>query len=684
MAIEILPLTKEDIPSAVACIQKAFADDPYFHWVFNDKSGSQLCHIKHTKPIDEQFNIHRNAASLAAHFLYGLSCNEPIFVAKYTANTPSDKIPTDSPVVGVCWWYSPQPPSEPVPWSVWAQDWILSFRQLYNNIRFGGRGGLNVRRYWLWKARQQETHERVWTDPRGYYFCNVIAVDSSMRGMGLGRKLVEVVSKQADREGMPCYLESSKGFPNLKIYEKLGFEMVSEIDCVDGKDRCKVYSNVYWRYSTRISRVERGTRAHSRLQLAGSDWSCFMKYPKSTNKIFSYTQINVLKDVYYHLPLAPVLSMIRGKSRFTKYIIAAFASYIVLTLLFSGTGERYWRKDWVRIARSTLEDRALEHIQNETLGFEHIYAIGLKERTDKRDFLNLAASIAGFRVEWMDGVHPEDMSEKALLNDNLLAPSEIGCWRAHMNALSNMVQNSYSTALVLEDDADWDVNIRQQLREFARGVRALTKNANTTKNAPYGTNWDILWVGGCASSASPNETQFYAIPNDPTAPSVDHRGTWGGPLDSWKEIYPETSTRFIYRADMGCCTYGYAVTRRGAERILAALAVDRLVAAVDNSMADMCGGKDGRSQIECYAPFPNIIGTYKAAGLASKDSDIREGSDDWHEAQAWNLMYSTRLNIHRLVAGRDTVYAQYDEGFPWSRRVLNWKEFEYPRGYLVS
>ncbi|GKZ17413.1 hypothetical protein AbraIFM66951_004714 [Aspergillus brasiliensis] len=226
MAIEILPLTKEDIPSAVACIQKAFADDPYFHWVFNDKSG---------------FNIHRNAASLAAHFLYGLSCNEPIFVAKYTANTPSDKIPTDSPVVGVCWWYSPQPPSEPVPWSVWAQDWILSFRQLYNNIRFGGRGGLNVRRYWLWKARQQETHERVWTDPRGYYFCNVIAVDSSMRGMGLGRKLVEVVSKQADREGMPCYLESSKGFPNLKIYEKLGFEMVSEIDCVDGKDRCKLY-----------------------------------------------------------------------------------------------------------------------------------------------------------------------------------------------------------------------------------------------------------------------------------------------------------------------------------------------------------------------------------------------------------------------------------------------------------
>ncbi|PYH88277.1 LPS glycosyltransferase [Aspergillus ellipticus CBS 707.79] len=375
--------------------------------------------------------------------------------------------------------------------------------------------------------------------------------------------------------------------------------------------------------------------------------------------------------------------MIRGRSKIPKFIVAALASYVFITLLISEK-EHYWNKDWVDIARTTLEDRALEHIQNQTLGFEHVYAIGLKERTDKRDFMTIAASMAGFQVDWMDGVRPDEFSEKSLPNENELKASEIGCWRAHMNALSNMVKNSYSTALILEDDADWDINIKKQLPEFARGVRALTGNTDSSKNAPYGTNWDILWVGGCASAASPNETQFYAIPNDPTAPSVEHRGTWGGPLDAWKRKFPENSTRFIYRAEMGCCTYGYAVTKRGAERILAALSVDRLVAAVDNSMSDMCGGKDGRQQIECYAPFPNMIGTYKAAGRASKDSDIHGGSDEWHEAQAWNLMYSTRLNIHRLVAGENTVYAQYDEGFPWSRRALNRKEFEYPRGYLVT
>lgn len=36
MAIEIVPLDQADIPSAVECIQRAFADDPAFNWLFDD------------------------------------------------------------------------------------------------------------------------------------------------------------------------------------------------------------------------------------------------------------------------------------------------------------------------------------------------------------------------------------------------------------------------------------------------------------------------------------------------------------------------------------------------------------------------------------------------------------------------------------------------------------------------
>lgn len=38
----------------------------------------------------------------------------------------------------------------------------------------------------------------------------------------------------------------------------------------------------------------------------------------------------------------------------------------------------------------------------------------MKERTDKRDFLTLAASVSGFKVEWLDGVRPDELHPKAM------------------------------------------------------------------------------------------------------------------------------------------------------------------------------------------------------------------------------------------------------------------------------
>jgi hypothetical protein len=249
----------------------------------------------------------------------------------------------------------------------------------------------------------------------------------------------------------------------------------------------------------------------------------------------------------------------------------------------------------------------------------------------------------------------------------------------------SVIENSYSTALILEDDADWDVTIKFQLREFARGIQSLKGITTVSKQAPYGTDWDLLWIGGCASGPDANQTQFYAIPDDPTVPSVQRRATWSGPLDSWKEQFPEDSTRFIYRAEAGCCTYGYAVTNRGAKKILTALAIDHIEAPVDNAMSELCGGLGDRQRIDCFAPFPNLIGTYRPAGPAYRDSDIAvTGDQRIHEEQAFNLVYSTRRNIHRLVAGEPSVFSQWGEESPWSPVEISLQEFIYPRGYHVN
>ncbi|KAG0160170.1 hypothetical protein PDIDSM_7697 [Penicillium digitatum] len=275
------------------------------------------------------------------------------------------------------------------------------------------------------------------------------------------------------------------------------------------------------------------------------------------------------------------------------------------------------------------------------------------------------------------------------LDPSQIKPTVVACWRAHMNALINVISNDYSTALILEDDADWDVSLKSQLGEFARGLHALQGTKFVSKEAPYGMDWDLLWIGGCASGPNANETSFYAIPMDPQVPRVHHRATWGGPTKKWKEQYPELaedSTRFIYRADMGCCMFGYAVTTKGARKIVSAPSVDHLNKPVDNALSELCAGANGRHKIECWAPFPNLIGTYRKAGSASRDSDIESNNAaEFHEELAWNMVYSTRRNIHQLVSGGETVYSQWkDEEVPWSRKAIKHREFAYPSGYLVK
>ncbi|RHZ64258.1 GNAT family N-acetyltransferase [Aspergillus thermomutatus] len=228
MAIEVVNLTEADIPAAIEVIQQAFADDPYFKWVFNPA----------------KFNKQRNYGSLEARCRWGI--DNAIFQVAREIPSPgkSDGNDTPSRVLGVSCWLPPHPASEPESWSSWAQGWLLSFRQFLNNVRHMGRGGLNTRRYWIWKDRQREAQSQIWDDPRGYYFCNIVAVIPEAQGKGVGKRLFQAVTDRADEEGVKCYLESSKDVPNVEIYRRMGFEMAKEMACRDGEDECMLYCMV--------------------------------------------------------------------------------------------------------------------------------------------------------------------------------------------------------------------------------------------------------------------------------------------------------------------------------------------------------------------------------------------------------------------------------------------------------
>ena len=167
------------------------------------------------------------------------------------------------------------------------------------------------------------------------------------------------------------------------------------------------------------------------------------------------------------------------------------------------------------------------------------------------------------------------------------------------DTFARVLAQNLSTALITEDDIDWDVRIKSQLDQFAAGTRALTqplkkggyadttletrgKGSNTALDdlkpgtapdtvspqlSPYGDNWDVLWLGHCGVRL-PNPQQEilkgrYCVSHDETVPSWEHRTNLAG--EFVKNAYSD-HTRIIHHAMSPICTLAYAVSVRGAQR----------------------------------------------------------------------------------------------------------------------
>ncbi|KXG52486.1 uncharacterized protein PGRI_087700 [Penicillium griseofulvum] len=308
-----------------------------------------------------------------------------------------------------------------------------------------------------------------------------------------------------------------------------------------------------------------------------------------------------------------------------------------------------------------------EDIRNETLGVEKIFAINLVSRPDKRDNIVLGSSVSNFHVEWIDGVTPDEVNAKSYPYNwkHDQKPTEYAARRAHVNALQRVVQEGIASAIVMEDDADWDVSIKLQLQSFAHAVRALQqKDTQVPTKSPYGDDWDILWLGHCGLSCK-TDMPFYLTPNDPTIPMPRHfLPLWRDPPVFEGHKRPDHS-RLACTASDAVCSLFYAVSYSGAQRILAALSVNPsglaeeidIGAQFDVSLGRMCGN----GYLRCFAPYPSITGVFEQGGPRSKSSDIHNETGEDRGFSSSRVMYSTMLNINRILKGERTVHATWDD-----------------------
>ena len=268
--------------------------------------------------------------------------------------------------------------------------------------------------------------------------------------------------------------------------------------------------------------------------------------------------------------------------------------------------------------------------------------------------------------------------------------------------LCRMVERNISSALILEDDVDWDVRLRRQLQDFARSSRTLLQPleahdgdfgdavyADTTykskskdapvpesipfddlpptidpMSSPYGDDWDVLWVGHCGMQF-PSIKEKGSIPkgqviqqNDDTVPEKRYMWSLNNPFTLINK-FPQHA-RAVHHVQEGVCSLGYAVSQHGARRLLEEIALKDVSAAYDILLRFFCEGAKGRKHHTCLTTEPGLFHHHHAIGYKSAASDIgNHGKAFVKHASTDVVRWSTRLNLDTIMAGGKIFHDQY-------------------------
>ena len=236
----------------------------------------------------------------------------------------------------------------------------------------------------------------------------------------------------------------------------------------------------------------------------------------------------------------------------------------------------------------------------------------------------------------------------------------------------SVVDQGLSSALILEDDVDWDIRLKSQLIDFAKGARWLMNNPTTARtNSPYGEGWDVLWIGVCSDIFPKDDQRMYVLPDDQSVP--DHQSLKANNIDQLK-TYPEHS-RLIHMAGGPICSFAYAVNYRSAQKLLFGASVKELRGIFDNALSWWC--TDHSQDAQCIVAQPTYFFHHRPAGLESKISDIGAYGNDGKvrkKGETQNIRWSVRnlVNLEKLLTGK----MDYEDSYPDGAAVVERAEEE--------
>ena len=218
-----------------------------------------------------------------------------------------------------------------------------------------------------------------------------------------------------------------------------------------------------------------------------------------------------------------------------------------------------------------------------------------------------------------------------------------------------IVNESISTAVILESDADWDLRIRDTLPGVAKGVKRVMDfpfseddgdGAPSSQAGPYGDHWDVIWLGHCAA-LGPYEGRVYQFNDSATVPKRFEYNILGvEPPDPY--IRPH-NLRLVYEAKYALCTYGYAVTLEGARKLRKAGQESSF--SWDIRLTNLC--QDDPSN-RCAIVYPQIITAAYSKPAIMHSSELEPPSTNSFNkgpTPGPAIQMSARRNSHLVAQG---------------------------------
>jgi ribosomal protein S18 acetylase RimI-like enzyme len=182
--MELRPLGKDDVDDAGALLGRAFRDAPGYAAVFSH--------------LDEE----RRARTIVKI--------KTTFAGTAVKHQVAEGAFVDGRLAGVS--LSMAPGMWPVPARVFA-------RLVWGSLTLGPRALGNLLRA---DKHMQKHHLR-----ERHHYLFVLGVEPELQGRGVGKALLAALAARAERDGVPCYLETDKE-NNVRIYRAAGYDVVSD------------------------------------------------------------------------------------------------------------------------------------------------------------------------------------------------------------------------------------------------------------------------------------------------------------------------------------------------------------------------------------------------------------------------------------------------------------------------